>query len=96
MNVPTLSPLKTIVEMRKPEMTKKTSTPMKPPGSASGNAWKTTTAQTATARRPSMSARYVGSELSRFYFVGGNARRNAVQRDNASFAFLSADAIATR
>ena len=39
--------------MRKPEMTKKTSTPRKPPGSQRGSRWKAMTAATASARRPS-------------------------------------------
>src|SRR5690349_16458367 len=47
-----------IVVIRKPEMTKKTSTPVKPPGRRLGKAWNASTEHTATARRPSMSARY--------------------------------------
>ena len=43
--------------MRKPEMTKNTSTPTKPPGRADGNEWKTTTVTMAIARSPSMSGR---------------------------------------
>ena len=43
--------------MRKPEITKKTSTPTKPPRAAPTPAWKVTTSPTATARSPSMSAR---------------------------------------
>jgi hypothetical protein len=43
--------------IRKPEMMKKMSTPVKPPGSAAGKAWNTSTDKTAMARRPSMSAR---------------------------------------
>ena len=42
--------------MTKPEMTKKTSTPMKPPGMGR-RAWKATTSRTASARMPWMSAR---------------------------------------
>ena len=38
-------------------MTKKTSTPVKPPRAAAGKAWKTTTAAIASARSPSMSGR---------------------------------------
>lgn len=49
-----------MVEIRKPEMTKKISTPMKPPFIDDGKAWNMTTERTATARRPSMSARYFG------------------------------------
>ena len=53
-------PLKMIVEMRKPEMTKKTSTPTKPDlKMLSGKAWKSTTEMTAMARRPSISGRYL-------------------------------------
>src|SRR4051812_4900 len=44
--------------IRKPEITKKTSTPTNPPGAATGKAWKFTTSNTATARRPSTSGRY--------------------------------------
>src|ERR1041384_903297 len=58
---------KRMVEMRKPEMTKKISTPTKPPANTPGNAWKPTTASTATARRPSMSARYLGRIRPLFY-----------------------------
>jgi hypothetical protein len=43
--------------MRKPEMTKKTSTPTNPPATPGTPAWNRTTASTATARRPSMSGR---------------------------------------
>ncbi|AEI12052.1 hypothetical protein Celgi_1534 [Cellulomonas gilvus ATCC 13127] len=43
--------------MRKPETTKKTSTPTYPPGSAAGQTWKTTTAATASARSTWMSRR---------------------------------------
>lgn len=39
-------------------MTKKTSTPVKPPGRRVGKAWNTSTEHTAMARRPSMSGRY--------------------------------------
>jgi hypothetical protein len=46
--------------IRKPEITKNTSTPMKPPGMAFGNAWKFRTSITAIARRPSTSGRYFG------------------------------------
>ncbi len=52
--------LNKIVEMRKPEMTKKMSTPIKPPFIQFGNAWKPTTVKTAIARKPSMSGRYLG------------------------------------
>jgi len=49
-----------MVEMRKPEMTKKTSTPTKPDlKMLSGKAWKRTTEMTAIARRPSISGRYL-------------------------------------
>ena len=44
--------------MRKPLMTKKTSTPKKPPGKCCGQDWNATTDTMATARRPSMSALY--------------------------------------
>src|SRR5689334_15019894 len=46
--------------MRNPEMTKKTSTPTKPPGTPGTAAWNSTTARTATARSPSMSGRNPG------------------------------------
>ena len=49
-----------MVEIRKPEITKKMSTPTNPPSTQVGNAWKATTETTATARRPSMSGRYFG------------------------------------
>jgi len=49
---------KMIDDMRKPEMTKKISTPMKPPAILSGNAWNPTIDRTAKARKPSISARY--------------------------------------
>src|SRR5262249_11882322 len=45
------------IPIRKPEITKKMSTPQNPPDSAAGMTWLTTTARTATARRPSMSLR---------------------------------------
>src|SRR5690606_3332846 len=48
--------------IRKPEITKKTSTPTKPPASNAGSIWKKTTAKTAKARKPSISARYVPTE----------------------------------
>ena len=44
-------------EMRYPEMTKKTSTPMKPPVMKSGKPWKMSTMAMAIVLRPSMSAR---------------------------------------
>ena len=43
--------------IKNPEMTKNTSTPMKPPRILDGNAWYPTTSSTATARKPSMSGR---------------------------------------
>ncbi len=43
--------------MRNPEMTKKTSTPMKPPVAAGTPAWNSKTAPMAMARRPSISGR---------------------------------------
>ena len=53
-------PLKMMVEMRKPDITKNTSTPTKPDlKMLSGNAWKRTTEITAMARSPSMSGRYL-------------------------------------
>ena len=53
-------PLKMMVEMRKPEMTKNTSTPTKPDlKMLSGKAWKRTTEMTAIARKPSISGRYL-------------------------------------
>src|SRR6056297_1091907 len=47
-----------IVVIRKPEITKKTSTPTKPPAKMSNPAWKKITGSTATARSPSISRRY--------------------------------------
>ncbi len=47
-----------IPEMRYPEMTKKTSTPMKPPGINSGKPWKIKTIPMAMVLSPSISARY--------------------------------------
>ena len=44
------------VVMRKPETTKKTSTPRNPPGSQDGSRWKTRTARMARARNPSRPA----------------------------------------
>ena len=53
-------PLKMIVEMRKPDITKNTSTPTKPDlKMLSGKAWKRTTEMTAMARSPSISGRYL-------------------------------------
>src|SRR5208282_1511619 len=52
-------------EMRKPEMTKKTSTPAKPPGTSARSAWKATTPRTASARSPLMSPRYSRSRQTR-------------------------------
>ena len=53
-------PLKMMVEMRNPEITKKTSTPTKPDlKMLSGKAWKRTTEMTAIARKPSISGRYL-------------------------------------
>lgn len=46
-----------IPEIRYPEMTKKMSTPMKPPGMKRGQAWNITTMPTAIVLRPSISAR---------------------------------------
>src|SRR3974377_2250600 len=45
--------------IKKPEITKKRSTPMNPPGQLSRKAGKATTSSTATARRPSISGRYL-------------------------------------
>lgn len=52
-------------EIRKPEMTKKTSTPTNPPLKTGtfGKAWKTNTAKTASARKPSMSGRQLMEDL---------------------------------
>jgi hypothetical protein len=46
-----------IPEIKKPEITKKTSTPIKPPGRSSGKAWNMTTTNTASALNPSISGR---------------------------------------
>src|SRR3982751_2047902 len=47
-----------IPEIRKPEITKKTSTPINPPGNTRGKAWNMMTDKIESARSPSMSARY--------------------------------------
>ena len=53
-------PLKMMVEMRNPEITKNTSTPTNPDlKMLSGKAWKSTTEMTAMARSPSISGRYL-------------------------------------
>lgn len=53
-------PLNMMVEIRNPDITKKTSTPTKPDlKMLSGKAWKRTTEMTAIARRPSISGRYL-------------------------------------
>ena len=49
--------------IRKPEMTKNTSTPTNPPGSADGQKWQTTTIATATARSPWISGRTSAREI---------------------------------
>ncbi|CAN5887271.1 hypothetical protein BH11GEM1_BH11GEM1_33180 [soil metagenome] len=46
--------------MKKPEMTKKTSTPTNPPADQDTPAWKSTTRKIMTPRRPSMSERKRG------------------------------------
>ena len=46
--------------MRKPEITKNTSTPVNPPAATPTPAWASRTAQIATARRPSTSGRNAG------------------------------------
>ncbi len=48
-----------IPDIKYPEMTKNTSTPMKPPVIKSGHAWKITTIATAIVLKPSISALYV-------------------------------------
>ena len=48
-----------IWEMRYPEMTKKTSTPMNPPVMNSGKAWKMMTVVMAMVLNPSISGRYL-------------------------------------
>lgn len=45
-------------EIKYPEMTKKISTPKKPPGKMPGNAWNSKTGKTAMARMPVMSDRH--------------------------------------
>jgi hypothetical protein len=57
-NVPVCSSPRRMPVIRNPEITKKTSTPTKPPGIQRKPRWNSTTATTATARRPSISARY--------------------------------------
>src|SRR3954468_7133408 len=68
--------------IRKPEITKKMSTPMKPPSSAVGNAWYSTTEPTAMARRPSMSGRYLGC------IDRSAGRRNDRRRDERQTALV--------
>lgn len=62
--------------MRKPEMTKNTSTPTNPPGRRAGQRWYSTTARTANARSPWMSHRVGsvdrGDEVRRDPRVGGS------------------------
>ena len=59
--------------IRKPETTKNTSTPMKPPPNGPMSAWNSTTSTTAMARRPSMSGRKpIGGSENAF---GGDGRR---------------------
>jgi hypothetical protein len=60
-----------IEEMRYPEITKNTSTPMKPPGRTDGKAWNRMIVVTAMALKPSTSRRYfpdvsVWAELDEF------------------------------
>jgi hypothetical protein len=47
-----------MLEMRYPEITKKMSTPMNPPGMNEGQAWKRMTIPTAIVLKPSISGRY--------------------------------------
>src|SRR3954463_8595853 len=49
--------------MRKPEITKKTSTPTKPPRSTAGHTWKTTTSSTAIARSAWISGRWLDVDI---------------------------------
>ena len=49
-----------MVDIKKPEITKNISTPINPPTSSVGKAWKQTTQRTAIALKPSMSGRYLG------------------------------------
>lgn len=48
--------------MRKPLITRKTSTPTNPPGREGTSRWKRITKRIERARKPSMSLRYAGSE----------------------------------
>jgi len=73
-----------LVVMRKPEMTKKTSTPTKPPGTIQGKAWNKTTDPTAMARSPSMSGRYTCSEC----FVPWSATSQLCQVDGFEWQTL--------
>src|SRR6478752_1886609 len=66
--------------MRKPESTKKTSTPTKPPLTTPTPAWNATTSSTATARRPSMSARN-RSRRRRRVRTGATSGRVRVSKD---------------
>jgi hypothetical protein len=57
--IPDSSSFITMDAIRKPEITKKTSTPTKPPGIQSSPIWNRMTGITAHARRPSISGRYL-------------------------------------
>lgn len=87
-------PLKMMVEMRNPDMTKKTSTPTKPDlKMLSGKAWKSTTEMTAMARKPSISGRYLRlrwefeltDELLRLVRGGGISSKHLIY---SSFPYL--------
>ena len=66
--------------MRKPETTKKMSTPRYPPGSQPGLRWKTGTATMASARRPSRPGRQLSRRLARRGAgrVDGSARQGRI------------------
>lgn len=53
---PCSMPLNIIDVIKKPDITKNTSTPAKPPGAYCGEKWKTTTDKTAKALRPFISS----------------------------------------
>ncbi len=64
--------------MRKPEMTKNTSTPVKPPRRRFGERWKATTDRTATALKPSMSGRYAVSVITFWFFFGAETEEGVM------------------
>jgi hypothetical protein len=83
-----------IVEIRKPEITKKISTPINPLFIQAGKAWKATTNSTAIALNPSMSGRYcrcdkweVGVVISARHTVAGAPQALATSWNSKDFVF---------